>query len=30
MKKDPYVLIEHIRESITAIENYTHGMKLPL
>jgi uncharacterized protein with HEPN domain len=26
MKKDPYVLIEHIRESIAAIEDYTHGI----
>ena len=26
MKKDPYVLIEHIRESITAIEDYTRGI----
>jgi hypothetical protein len=28
MKKDPYVLIEHIRESIAAIEDYTHGISL--
>ena len=26
MKKDPFVLIEHIKESITAIEDYTHGI----
>ena len=26
MKKDPYVFIDHIRESIVAIETYTHGV----
>ena len=26
MKKDPYVYIEHIQESIAAIEEYTHDI----
>jgi len=26
MKKDPYVFIDHIRESITAIETYTNSI----
>ncbi|RZB36157.1 MAG: hypothetical protein SRB2_02422 [Desulfobacteraceae bacterium Eth-SRB2] len=26
MKKDPYVFIDHIRESIAAIETYTFGV----
>lgn len=26
MKKDPYAFIDHIRESIVAIENYTRGL----